>query len=280
MEWLNRLLFSGPLLLFVGAFLLLPSLQLGYLALSDGHGGLTVRYLEALGQPQYRVAFQNSILLSGTTAVLGGILGTMLAFLTSAGRGWLAEAVTAFNGVAANFAGVPLAFAFIATLGTTGLLTQFLRQALGLDLYGLGFSLFSYWGLVVVYLYFQIPLMFLVMAPVVSGLRREWREAAYGLGATPFQYWTRVVFPLILPATLAGTILLFGNAFSAYATPYALTSGVLPLVPLQIGSALQGNVSADPQQGAALALGMVALMLMSLGLYLALARRHSRWRNQ
>lgn len=98
MEWLNRLLFSGPLLLFVGAFLLLPSLQLGYLALSDGHGGLTVRYLEALGQPQYRVAFQNSILLSGTTAVLGGILGTMLAFLTSAGRGWLAEAVTAFNG--------------------------------------------------------------------------------------------------------------------------------------------------------------------------------------
>ncbi|MER3556066.1 MAG: ABC transporter permease [Meiothermus sp.] len=280
MDGLNRLLFSGPLLLFVGAFLLLPSLQIGASALSDGHGGLTLRYIEALGQPQYRTAFQNSVLLSGTTALLGGLLGTLLAFLASGRRGWLAEAVTAFSGVAANFAGVPLAFAFIATLGTTGLLTQFLKQALGLDLYGSGFSLFSYWGLVVVYLYFQIPLMFLVMTPAVAGLRREWREAAEGLGATPFQYWTRVVLPLILPPALAGTILLFGNAFSAYATPYALTSGALPLIPLQIGSALQGNVAADPQQGAALALGMVALMLVSLGLYFALERRNSRWRQR
>jgi putative spermidine/putrescine transport system permease protein len=280
MDGLNRLLFSGPLLLFVGAFLLLPSLQIGVSALSDGHGGLTLRYVEALGQPQYRTAFQNSVVLSGTTALLGGILGSLLAFLAYGRRGRLAEAVTAFSGVAANFAGVPLAFAFIATLGTTGLLTQFLKRALGLDLYGSGFSLFSYWGLVVVYLYFQIPLMFLVMTPAVAGLRREWREAAEGLGATPFQYWTQVVLPLILPAALAGTILLFGNAFSAYATPYALTSGVLPLVPLQIGSALQGNVAADPQQGAALALGMVALMLVSLGLYFALERRNSRWRQR
>jgi putative spermidine/putrescine transport system permease protein len=185
--------------------------------------------------------------------------------------------LTTFSGVAANFAGVPLAFAFIATLGTLGIVTKFMRDHLGFNPYEHGFSLFSFWGVVITYMYFQIPLMILVIAPAVDGLRKEWREAASNLGASSLQYWLHVGIPVLLPSILGATILLFGNAFAAYATAYALTGGGVNLVPLIIGQQIGGDVLSNPHQGQALAFGMIVVIAVSMLAYALLQRRASRW---
>ena len=133
-----------------------------------------------------------------------------------------------FSGVASNFAGVPLALAFISTLGQLGLVTVLLQRAFGINLYAAGFNLYSKLGPELVYLYFQFPLMVLIIAPAIDGLKQEWREAAENLGATPRQYWRHVALPILRPSSSARMILLFGNAFGAQATAYQLTGGQIP----------------------------------------------------
>ena len=185
--------------------------------------------------------------------------------------------MSTFSGVASQFGGVPLAFAFVASIGSAGLLTSLLAK-IGIDLYGTGFSLLSFAGLVIVYLYFQIPLMLIIMTPAVEGLRRSWREAADGLGASTFQYWARVGIPLLTPAFIGGVVLLFANAFAAYATAQVLTSGSVNLVPIQIGFFVQGNVFAGQSQvGYALALGMIVVVSVALAINIVLQRRVARW---
>lgn len=262
---------------FVLAFVVAPTLALLVQAV-HGDDGFTLAYLAALGSYRYRLAFANSVILSAASAGIGLAGGGLLAYLvlTPGVPGPLRSLVTSFGAVAANFAGVPLAFAFIATLGTLGLLTTWLKQ-FGLDLYGMGFSLFSLPGLTLVYAYFQVPLMLLVITPALAGLRQEWREAANGLGASPRQYWAQVGLPVLLPSLLAAYVLLFGNAFAAYATPYALTSGNIGLVPTEISNVLSGNVMESPQTGAALSAGMIAVMALVLVLYLLARRRAAQW---
>src|ERR1700760_1968468 len=180
------------------------------------------------------------------------------------------------SGVFANFGGVPLAFLFITTLGSSGLEAQWLKD-LGWDIYAGGFSLYSVSGIVVVYMYFQIPLMVLVILPALEGLRPAWREAANNLGAGAWQYWRYVGGPVLLPAFLGCVLLLFGSAFSAYATAEALTSGSVPLTAIQIGSFLNGNVLAGQQNvGKALGLALVIITAVAMGLYTLLQRRAAR----
>ena len=271
------LAFVGPLVVYVIAFLVLPTLMLLAEAFSGKHG-LTLKYVAALGQGQTVVAFRNSLVLSALAALVGVIAGGIAAYLVlrpGMPRG-VRSLVTSFSAVAANFAGVPLAFAFIATLGSLGIITVWLKSV-GVDLYGMGFSLYSLPGLVLVYAYFQIPLMIIVFTPTLEALRREWREAAENLGASAFDYWRHVGLPILLPSLLSAFILLFGNAFSAYATPYALTSGIVALVPVEISNVLSGNVMISQQTGAALALGMIVVMVAVMGVYALTARRIGRW---
>ncbi|EGO95849.1 MULTISPECIES: ABC transporter permease subunit [unclassified Acidiphilium] len=271
------LAFVGPLVVYVIAFLVLPTLMLLAEAFSGKHG-LTLKYVAALGQGQTVVAFRNSLVLSALAALVGVIAGGIAAYLVlrpGMPRG-VRSLVTSFSAVAANFAGVPLAFAFIATLGSLGIITVWLKSV-GVDLYGMGFSLYSLPGLVLVYAYFQVPLMIIVFTPALEALRREWREAAENLGASAFDYWRHVGLPILLPSLLSAFILLFGNAFSAYATPYALTSGIVALVPVEISNVLSGNVMISQQTGAALALGMIVVMVAVMGVYALAARRIGRW---
>lgn len=272
------MLVIAPFFLYTIAFLLLPSASVLVGAFQNQEGAFTLANLAALLDGQYLQAYVNSLQISAATALAGGVLGLLMAYaaLAPGSPRWIRPALTTFSGVAANFAGVPLAFAFIATLGTTGFLTRLLKDA-GLDLYGRGFTLFSFAGLALTYLYFQIPLMVLVIAPTIDGLRREWREAAENLGATGLQYWRYIGLPVLLPSLLGAMVLLFGNAFAAYATPYALTSGVITLTPMQIGNVLQGNVLTDPHLGQALALGMIVVIAISMGLYAVLQQRTARW---
>ncbi len=181
-----------------------------------------------------------------------------------------------FCGVASNFAGVPLAFAFIALLSPSGELTKLL-VAFGFNPYHHGFTLYTFWGLSMVYMYFQFPLMVLIISPAIDGLRREWVEAAENLGASSFQYWRYVAFPILLPAILGAMILLFGNSFGAFATAQALTGGQINLVTIVIGSQLRGDVLGDPGLGYALALGMVIVMALAIAARTALQRRTERW---
>jgi putative spermidine/putrescine transport system permease protein len=185
-------------------------------------------------------------------------------------------AITA-SAVFANFGGVPLAFLFIATLGSSGLATKWLND-LGFNLYGHGFSLYTLSGVAVVYMYFQIPLMVLVILPALEGLRPAWREAAANMGARTWQYWRHVGGPVLLPSFLGCVLLLFGSSLSAYATAEAMTSGTIPLTSIQIGSFLNGNVLAGQQNvGKALGLGLVVIIAVAMILYVILQRRAARW---
>ena len=269
-------LWIGAFLAFSAAFMVAPAAMLAVQAFS-GDDGFTLEYFRTLGEFRYATSFQNSLILSVASASVGVVAGGLIAYqLQKPGVRRALPAATSFAAVAANFAGVPLAFSFIATLGTLGLLTSMLKS-IGIDLYGIGFSLFSITGLTVVYAYFQIPLMLIVFTPALQGMLPAWREAAATMGASNWQYWRLVGLPVLMPSLLASWILLFGNAFSAYATAYALTAGNIRLVTTQISAVLAGNVSNEPQVGAALSLGMIVVMVLVLIASQLVGRRTARW---
>ena len=247
-------------------------------AFQSTDGGFTLANLEEITKEPHRTDFKTSIEVSLVTALLGGLLGFLIAYsmIREGTPKFLRTAFTTFAGVASQFAGIPLAFAFIATLGTIGTLTRLLAS-LGYDPYQHGFTLFSKTGVELVYLYFQIPLMILVIAPAIDGLKREWREAALNLGATPRQFWRHVGLPVLTPSLLGAVVLLFGNSFAAYATAYGLTGGSVPLVPIRIGFYVSGDVLSNPHLAQALAVGMFLVLALMMAIYVPLQRISSRW---
>lgn len=269
----------APFFLFSFLFIVLPSVYLLVGAFRDTAGRFTLKNFADLLTPSILSAYWVTIRISLVTAVLGGVFGFMLAYAVTLGGlpRWVRTALLTFSGVASNFAGVPLAFAFIATLGRTGMVTVLLKTLLGLDLYDRGFNLYSFWGLSFTYLYFQFPLMVLIITPALDGLRREWREAALNLGATSLEYWRRVALPILLPSILGTMILLFGNSFGAYATALSLTGGFINLVTIVIGSQIKGDILYNPGLGYALAIGMVVVMAVAMGIYFLLRKRSERW---
>ena len=270
-----------PFFLFAILFLVLPSLRLVAGSFSNEEGKFTIANILQLFQEQAILdAYWLSIRISAATAIGGGIFGFLLAYSVTVGGlpKPLRSALITFSGVASNFAGVPLAFAFIATLGRTGFVTALIKSLFNINLYQqTDFDLYSFWGLSLTYMYFQFPLMVLIMAPALDGLKREWREAAENLGASTTEYWFRVAFPVLLPSILGSMILLFGNAFGAYATAYALTGGRLGIITIQIGAQIRGDVLHNPGLGYAMAMGMVVIMAISLMGYSWLQKRSERW---
>lgn len=268
-----------PFFVFGAMFLGVPLAFLAIGSLADNDtGALTLDNYGALSTPLVANAFRNSIEVSLVTAVVGGIFGFALAAAVILGRlpRVLRDVLMTFSGVASNFAGIPLALAFTYTLSTTGLLTVILRNA-GVGIYDGDFTIFSKFGLQLVYLYFQFPLMVLIIAPAIDGLKPEWREAAENMGASGTQYWRRVALPILMPTLLGSMILLFGNAFGAQATAYQLTAGQIPLVPLAIGNQISGDVLHNVGLGYAMAMGMVVIMAISITAYTWLQRRSERW---
>ena len=246
-------------------------------SLSDSSGATTLRNYADLSTGIIPGAFATSIEVSLVTAVIGGIFGLLLAWSVILGGlpRFLRAGLMTFAGVASNFAGVPLALAFIFTLGAAGFATALLEDV-GIELYP-GFRLTGKLGLEIVYLYFQFPLMVLIIAPALEGLRRDWREAAENMGASPLQYWRHVALPILTPSILGTMILLFGNSFGAQATAYQLTGGTLNIVTLVISSQIRGDVLHNPGLGYAVAMGMVGIMAVSIALYAVLQRRAERW---
>ncbi|MER7839521.1 ABC transporter permease [Streptomyces sp. NPDC096040] len=267
-----------PLLVFTAVAFGLPAVAMlnGAFTVKDpasGASSYTGRNLSDSLQGPYLTALVGSVKLSALSAGLAAVLGLPLAQAVVSSRSRaLREAVLTASGVLANFGGVPLAFAFVATLGNAGVLTVHLGLA------DHGWDLYSFWGLVLVYLYFLIPLMVLTITPALNGLRAQWREAALNNGATGVQYWRFVALPVLAPSLLGGLVLLFGSAFAAYATAAAMVGSAVPLVTLQIADALSGNVLVGQENVAlALSLDMVLVAGLVMAVYLPLQRRSARW---
>ncbi len=268
-----------PFFLFAILFLIWPTMYLIVGAFQDPAGNFTLQNIYDLFQPQILSAYWISIKVSLASAMGGAIIGFFLAWAVVLGNlpSWLRPTVLTFSGVASNFAGVPLAFAFLATLGRTGLVTIMLREWFGFNLYSTGFNLLSFFGLTLTYLFFQIPLMVLILTPALDGLKKEWREASSILGATNMQYWRMVAFPILWPSLLGTTLLLFANAFGAIATAYALTGSSLNIVPILLYAQIRGDVLHNQNLGYALALGMIVITGVSNLIYIWLRIRAERW---
>jgi putative spermidine/putrescine transport system permease protein len=259
--------------------LVLPSVIVAAGSFTGPDGGVTLSNVTDIQKPYIGKAFLNSFIVSLASAFIGATMGALLAYAVATGnpRGALRRIVTSASGVLAQFGGVTLAFAFIATLGSIGLVTLFLKDR-GLEIYANGVWLYELSGLTLVYTYFQIPLMVLVFLPALDGIRPQWREATESLGGSTWHYWRHVAGPLLAPAFLGCTLLLFANAFSAYATVAALITQGGIVVPLQISNLFTSETGrAQPGLAKALALAMIVVVTIVMLLYTLLQRRTSRW---
>jgi putative spermidine/putrescine transport system permease protein len=282
-SWVSQLSWAWvgavPFFVFALMFLILPTGFLVVGGFQDGQGHFTLRNLRDLFQPTILSSYLISIKVSAASAIGGALIGFALAYAGIAGglSTWVRPTLMTFSGVASNFAGVPLAFAFLATLGRTGLVTALLIKLFGFNIYSAGFNLLSFSGLALTYMYFQIPLMVLIIAPAIDGLKREWREASANLGASTWEYWRYIALPILSPPLLGATLLLFANAFGAVATAYALTGSSLNIVTLVLYAQIRGDVLHNQNLGYALALGMIFMTGMSNAAYIWLRGRSERW---
>ena len=270
-----------PFFIFTGFFLIWPVIAVTLRSLHGNKNEWTLaNYRPILKAGPYFHAFVVSLKLSIMTAVIGSILGAFFAYvIVKYARGKFGAVIDSISAVFANSGGVPLAFMFIAAFGTEGVVTVVLKK-LGWDIYAGHFTIFSFTGVVLVYSFFQIPLMVLVFKPAIAGLRSEWEEASTNLGASQLTYWRRVAIPILTPSFIGAFFLLFAGGFSAYATARALTVGTVPLVPIIIGTLVDGNVVSDQANlGDALAVGMIVVATVAMVGYIWAQRQAAKWRS-
>lgn len=266
-----------PFFIFCLAFEIVPIIVLVKESFFNAIGGFTLANYSGLSRTVYLNSFWNSIRLSAITALLGTVFGTFIGYSILQIRSKRIRALfEALSTVTTNFAGAPLAFAFIIILGANGVITLLFAQILRLNLYP-GFQIYSYAGLVVAYTYFQLPLMILLIIPSFTGLRQEWREAAVSMGATTWQYWRYIGFPLLVPSLIAGLVLLFANAYGAYATAYTLVGSKLMLVTTQIAFVITGEVLHDPALAKAMATVSLIIMAVCIFIYRITIARARGW---
>jgi putative spermidine/putrescine transport system permease protein len=269
-----------PFALYVLVFLAIPTL----LAVSTGFftsaGAFTMANIVGIFDPAVLNTFFSSFWVSAVTAVIGAVVGALVcyALLGTKAEGALRSTIDSASSVLAQFGGVMLAFAFIATIGIQGMVTLFLKNTFGIDIFANGVWIYQVPGLLLPYIYFQVPLMIITFMPALEGLKPQWAEANATLGGTRFSYWTRVAAPVLAPSFFGSLLLLFANAFSSYATAAALISQGSQIVPLQIRTALiSETVLGRENMAGALALGMIIVMIIVMTGYSALQSRTARW---
>jgi putative spermidine/putrescine transport system permease protein len=275
LSWLG----VAPFFVYVGLFLLLPTAIVVVGSMTAPGGGFSLTNFAGINKPYMVKAFSLSLSVSAVSAVAGAFFGAVLAYAVVTGnpRGLLRRSIMSASGVLAQFGGVALAFAFIATISTVGFVTVFLKDH-GIDIYANGVWLYDAPGITLIYVYFQIPLMVLVFLPALDGIRPQWREATESLGGSTWHYWRYVAGPLLAPAFLGCTLLLFANAFSAYATIAALLTNGGVYVPLQIQALLTSETEqSQPGLAQALAVAMIVIVVIVMTLYTLLQRRTTRW---
>ena len=290
---LGTIAVSIPFFAYTACFLLAPTVIVIVGAFQSADGSFTVANFNKLFEANTIAAFGTSILVSVASAVIGAIVGALASYALVIGaivgalasyalvigskpNGLLRRMISAISSVLAQFGGVMLAFAFIATIGINGVGTMLIKQLTGYVVNPNWLS--SLPGLITIYCYFQIPLMIIIFLPAVDSIRPQWREATESLGGNTFQYWTRVAGPILAPRFISAFLLLFASAFSAYATAAALFSQRSILVPLMIQGAMRNEM--DPnQQGFAqvLAFAMIVVVAVVMMISHAVEKRAGRW---
>lgn len=268
-----------PFALYVLLFLAIPTVLAVLSGLFDAQGHFTTANVEALFAPDILKTFASSFWVSAITAIVGAVVGALVcyALLGTRPQGALRSMVDSAASVLAQFGGVMLAFAFIATIGIQGFVTVLLK-GLGINIFENGVWLYQVPGLLLPYIYFQVPLMIITFMPALEGLKPQWAEANATLGGTRLTYWVRIAGPVLAPSFLGSLLLLFANAFSSYATAAALISQGAQIVPLQIRAALiSETVLGRSSMAGALALGMIVIMIVLMWGYSALQSRTTRW---
>jgi putative spermidine/putrescine transport system permease protein len=245
-----------PFAVFFIAFQIAPLLWVAINSLDSAAGWGLSNYAKVFSSKFYLQAIQHSLEISFWSSVIGIVIAILGAYSLRKVDSKLRDFVMAFSNMTSNFAGVPLAFAFVILLGFNGALTIILKQAGVID----DFNLYSKTGLIVLYTYFQIPLGVLLLYPAFDALREDWRESAELLGASTWDFWRHIGLPVLTPALLGTFIILLANALGAYATVYALTTGNFNVLPIRIAAMVAGDISLNPNLASALAMVLVGLM--------------------
>ena len=259
---------------FVLLYLLFQLLPLVWVAingfqLEDGSWGID-NFVEILTSKFYLQSIQYSLEISLYSSVMGLVIALIGSYSLSVLRPTkLSNFILSFNSMTSNFAGIPLAFAFIILLGTNGAVNIFLRQQ-GIDT----INIYGKTGITIIYTYFQIPLAVLLLYPAFESLKKEWQEAASLLGANILIYWYKVAIPVLMPAILGTLVVLFANALGAYATVYALSDGNFNMIPIRIGALISGDVFLNPYMASALSIILVAIVLLITTVQRLLSRRY------
>lgn len=274
--WVSGVVFF-PVFAFLILFAIYPALGMAVSSFMDGSHITIANYAGALAG-QYLSSFIQTSLLSIESGLIGVVGGALVAWSLSRTKiGWVARTLGAIASVMANFAGLPLAVAFMATMGTSGFITLLFQTLFRTSLMNMGFNLASASGLIVVYATFLVPLAVILLLPAVHSIRYEWEEAAYTLGGSTWTYVRTVVTPILLPSLVGTFALLFANAFSSYVTAYAIAGGTVNLIPLQIGYLINGNVSMNLGLGDALAMLEIIVLGLSVAVFLLMQRRGAKW---
>jgi putative spermidine/putrescine transport system permease protein len=258
-----RLLLLVPFLLWIFAFLLLPAITMLISSFqNEGGQGFTLgQYAKGLTHPLYTAAIKNSVGISLLSALAGIIVAVIGAYSFTTFSTKARDRMLNVSNIMTNFAGVPLAFGFIVLFGINGMLTLLFKK-LGLTF--LVFDLYSWTGLDIVYIYFQIPVGILLIYPSLYAVKREWKESASLLGASAAQFWLRIGVPVLLPSIIGTFSILFANAMGAYATAYALVTNNFNLLPIQIGGMVSGDVFPRVEMGSALAVILFVILVIAL----------------
>ncbi|MGB6420354.1 MAG: ABC transporter permease subunit [Anaerolineales bacterium] len=267
-----------PFFIFAFLFEIIPVISVLLSSLGNDFYWLTLDNYRRAMTPLILRSFINTIRLSATTAAIGVVLGTLISHaLVNTRNKYTHNSVMALADVATNFGGAPLAFAFIVTLGSTGVITLILKNLFNISLYP-DFRIYSITGLTLAYLYFQIPLMILLIQPSILGLKSDWKEAASTLGASNWHYWKRIGLPILAPSLIGGFLLLFAHSFGAYATAWTLTGPDINLVTIQIAALIRGEVQLEPGIADAMAIISLLIMMLCVAGYQWASTRAAKWR--
>ncbi len=272
MRW-GWLLFV-PFTLFIVVFAIIPAFGM-FVSSIISVNGLTFQYYESTFTGQYLHSFITTTALSLYSSLFSMAWGMVITWsLVRTKNNWIQHTVTALSSTMANFAGLPLAVAFMTTLGMSGLLTELLKSV-NINLIAWGWNLASFSGLMVVYTSFLVPLCIILLLPALSSLKAEWEEASATLGAPFRTYVWRVVGPMMLPSLVGTFALLFANAFSTYVTAFVVAGGSVNLIPLIIGYMINGNVSLDVSLGDSLAIEEMVVLGLAVVLFLSMQKKRA-----
>lgn len=225
--------------------------------------GFTLEHYQSVLTNDYMLqGFKNSITLSAISAVIALIVTLFAVYAIMRFSEPAREKILILTNLTSNFSGIPLAFAFIVLLGNSGLFTLLFEKW---DIGALSsFSLYSWSGLLLIYIYFQLPLALMLLYPIYDGIQQQWKEAAALLGASTWQFWLKIGIPVMLPGIVGTFSVLFANAMGAYASAYALTSSNYNLVAIRIGALIKGDIFAQPELASAIAVLLAVTMVIAM----------------